>query len=425
MFDSAGLTIPAFVFFGLLAGTGLIGFFALTAARRQRREAARHRAEAGSLRRSIQMLEQQNGMLLELEHEKEDLTLFFVLSLPDLIHQLNANRDRREIAPLLVRMLALLFEPRQGCVLYCSRDADHLRVAACQGLPIDSQKNKPVQVPARGLVAQVAKHQVVMSSQDMSATSSFASRGRNPGHGLQVDLCAPLIDPDEKDTVGVVTVGGLTKNHRYEKQLIKMVVDLGSFALKNTEYYRRVRTLANQDGLTLLYNKRFGTDQLSMAMNDAERSGRDLSILLFDIDYFKNYNDTNGHVAGDEALRRIGEIVHDALRADDFAVRFGGEEFLIVFKDVNKQGALVASEKLRRLIEENPFTDENRQPGGKLTISGGVASFRTDSRISTELIRLADEALYRAKKEGRNRILAHRAAYISGETEPETVSPTR
>jgi diguanylate cyclase (GGDEF)-like protein len=371
------------------------------------------------LRESMRLLQQHNDILKGMEKESEDLTLFFVVSLPDLVRQLNANRDKRHIAPILVRILDLIFAPRQICIFHRSRDGESMKLTACQGLPDAVEKSSLEVGCEQGLIGWATRHKMVMTAQDSGMASAQTGGGKEIHDCLQVDLCAPLIDPDGEMTLGVITVGGLTLHHRYSKKMIKMVADLGSLALKNTEYHRRIRTLAKQDGLTLLYNKRAGAEQLSLAINAAEQRAEDLSIFLFDIDHFKVYNDTNGHIAGDEVLREVGQILQQSLRADDFAVRFGGEEFLVVFHDADKQGAFTAAENLRELIESHPFPYKESQPGGHLTISGGVASMRTDSRISTELVRLADQALYQAKNAGRNRVIPYRAAYLSGDTEPD------
>jgi diguanylate cyclase (GGDEF)-like protein len=379
--------------------------------------------ELAALRQSMRLVQHHNDILRGMEKENEDLTLFFVVSLPDLVRQLNANREKRHIAPMLVRMLDLIFTPRQVCIFYRSRGGEHLKLAASQGFP-EGLNIRDAEVDiGRGRLGWVARHQIVMTAHDLDTTPSLGGHEASLEDQLQLELCAPLVDPDGEVTLGVITVGGPTIHQRYGKKMIKMVADLGSLALKNTEYYRRIRTLAKQDGLTLLYNKRAGLEQLSLDINSAEQRQDELSIFLFDIDHFKNYNDTNGHIAGDEVLREVGQILQQFLRADDFAIRFGGEEFLVVLHDTDKQGAMVAAEKIRKLFEQHPFPYQESQPGCCLTISGGVASMRTDSRISTELIRLADEALYQAKKRGRNRVLPYRAAYLTGETEPDPSRP--
>jgi diguanylate cyclase (GGDEF)-like protein len=258
---------------------------------------------------------------------------------------------------------------------------------------------------------------MVMDARDFAADPNRNLEDPGLSRRVQIDLCAPMVDSDDQTTVGIITVGAMGRYPRNEKKMIKMVADLGSMGIKNAEYHQRIQTLANEDGLTRLYNKRFGSNQLSLGINSAEQQGQPLSVFLFDIDHFKNYNDTQGHLGGDEVLRQIGRIVQSAIRADDFAARFGGEEFLVVFHDTDKEGALIAAEKIRRQIEGFPFANKEAQPGGKLTISGGVSSFPTDSSSSTELVRLADEALYAGKQQGRNRVIPCRTPYLSAGSE--------
>ncbi len=373
--------------------------------------AAMAASEATDMRRALRRMEQ----------EVNEMTLFFV-ALPDLIKQLNDNRDKRHIAPLLLRLLDVIFEPGQICIFYRSAREDGVfKLAASKGLPRAIEDKGLLVRAGEGRVGFVAEHQMVMDARDFVTSPSFHGDGPGSTGRIQIDLIAPMLDADDHRTIGIITVGNLTRTPRNEKKMIKMVADLGSMGIKNADYHQRIQTQANEDSLTKLYNKRFGADQLSLSINRAEKENKPLSIFLFDIDHFKTYNDTNGHLEGDEVLRQIGRLVAGTIRADDFAARFGGEEFLVVFQDTDKEGALIAADKLRRQVESFPFPHQEHQPGGKLTISGGVAAFRTDSRSSTELIRLADEALYEAKKEGRNRVLGCRTPYMSGGTEPEPI----
>jgi len=347
-----------------------------------------------------------------LEQENDELTLFFVAFL-DLIRQLNANRTKRNIAPVLLRLLDVIFEPGQICIFYRSKAGDSFKLATSKGLPRALEEKSVTVATSQGRVGWVAEHQMVMDARDFAADPNRNLDDSDLSRRVQIDLCAPMVDSDDQTTVGIITVGAMGRYPRNEKKMIKMVADLGSMGIKNADYHQRIQTLANEDGLTRLYNKRFGSNQLSLGINSSEQQGQPLSVFLFDIDHFKNYNDTQGHLAGDEVLRQIGRIVRSAIRADDFAARFGGEEFLVVFHDTDKEGALIAAEKIRRQIEGFPFANKEAQPGGKLTISGGVSSFPTDSSSSTELVRLADEALYSGKKGGRNRVIPCRTPYLS------------
>jgi diguanylate cyclase (GGDEF)-like protein len=125
---------------------------------------------------------------------------------------------------------------------------------------------------------------------------------------------------------------------------------------------------------------------------------------MIDIDHFKRYNDTRGHLAGDEVLRRMAEIFHRLLRVSDYAARYGGEEFLVILPDTDSTMAAQAAERLRGLVADEKFGDG---PGpARITISIGVASTSEHESEPESLVRNADTALYRAKKAGRNRVVA-------------------
>jgi diguanylate cyclase (GGDEF)-like protein len=123
--------------------------------------------------------------------------------------------------------------------------------------------------------------------------------------------------------------------------------------------------------------------------------------LMIDIDHFKRYNDTQGHLAGDEVLKRMGEIFRSAVRVSDYAARYGGEEFLLIFPDTDSAMAAQAAERLRDLVASERFAAGPDPP--KITISIGVASTSENDEGPETLVRNADTALYRAKKAGRNR----------------------
>lgn len=124
-----------------------------------------------------------------------------------------------------------------------------------------------------------------------------------------------------------------------------------------------------------------------------------------DIDHFKNYNDTNGHLAGDELLRQLAALISNEVRSEDIFGRFGGEEFLLILPDRNAKLGILAAENIRRRIANHSFPYSNSQPLGKLSISGGVAELTSDTKSSEEILKAADDALYKAKLASRNRVV--------------------
>ena len=163
-----------------------------------------------------------------------------------------------------------------------------------------------------------------------------------------------------------------------------------------------LRELATRDGLTGLFNHRHFKEVLGRELTRAGRYQRPLCLIMADVDHFKDYNDAHGHPAGDHALKTLAQIITFRLRDVDSCARYGGEEFAILLPETDLASGKVVSDEIRSQVEEHDFGDLETQPFGKITISLGVAEFPSDSEDSASLIKKADEALYRAKHNGRN-----------------------
>ncbi len=166
-------------------------------------------------------------------------------------------------------------------------------------------------------------------------------------------------------------------------------------------FHENLLSSALRDGLTKLFNKRYLMDRLDSELKFAQRHETSLSLLMIDIDHFKKVNDTHGHLAGDAVLVHIAQVLTRAVRNEDVVARFGGEEFAIILRAIGIEPALHMAERLRRQVEAAVV----RCTAGELktTISIGVAGFpSTMAKMPEQLVEAADQALYRAKHEGRN-----------------------
>ena len=218
---------------------------------------------------------------------------------------------------------------------------------------------------------------------------------------IEMGMCIPLIGREEK-LLGLITLHSKKKSRQFldeEKRLFSTFAKYSSQAIENTTLYKSTQHLSITDGLTGLYNHRHFHEQLEVEVNRAQRYDLNLSLIMIDLDHFKKFNDSYGHLEGDTLLRKIAQILKSSLRETDYVARYGGEEFGVILPETNKAGASFAAERVRKTISEQTFGEA----GEKMTISLGVASYPDDACLRTDLIKKADEALYRAKKEGRNR----------------------
>jgi diguanylate cyclase (GGDEF)-like protein len=180
--------------------------------------------------------------------------------------------------------------------------------------------------------------------------------------------------------------------------------------------YESTARSAVTDGLTGLHNRAYLDQAVRREIQRSQRYRLNLSLIMLDLDNFKRINDTLGHLAGDHCLVRTSELIRDSLREIDTAARYGGEEFALLLPDTPRVGAYVVAERIRaRLVEERARSGSE----GRATVSGGVATFPDDGATGEQLLRKADQALYAAKAQGKNRI-----ALASGERREHFRLPT-
>lgn len=186
-----------------------------------------------------------------------------------------------------------------------------------------------------------------------------------------------------------------------------------STALGNALLYRSVAEATLKDGLTGLYNHRYFQERLAAEIARAERGNKPLTLLFFDIDHFKALNDAHGHPVGDRVLTGVAEILRNStrvsdvgfkLRQGDIAARYGGEEFVLILPETAREDGLQKAERLRLAIEAYPFPGRETQPGGAVTVSVGLSEYPRDATDAKGVIEAADNALYRAKGNGRNQV---------------------
>ena len=190
-------------------------------------------------------------------------------------------------------------------------------------------------------------------------------------------------------------------------ELQELAADFNMMADSLLDKTSRLEKEAITDGLTGLYNHRHFYNRLEFEINRAARANSPVSVLILDVDNFKKYNDRYGHPKGDEVLRKCSAALRESVRGVDIAARYGGEEFAVILAETDKKGAIVVAENIRRAIEGLRFSDEEGDATHNVTVSIGVSSYPADTKEVNDLVKKADDALYTAKREGKNRVCAH------------------
>ena len=220
----------------------------------------------------------------------------------------------------------------------------------------------------------------------------------------------------------VIVMTGYSTDHSYEEAIskgasdfifkpvrfgelllrLKRVLNERSLNQERVHMLEELRKLSITDGLTQLYNSRYFYTQLKGEIERFNRYGHQLSLLLLDIDHFKEFNDAYGHLEGDKVLARIARIIKSCLRKMDSAYRYGGEEFTVILPGTHGEEARTVAERLRVAVAAERFSGA-KHSDLTITISIGVAQYRQAEKIST-FVRRADQAMYRSKEAGRNRV---------------------
>ena len=218
-------------------------------------------------------------------------------------------------------------------------------------------------------------------------------------------ICIPIIVKEE--VKGIIYIDSKKTNafsskHEYFLNILAHEI---SIAIERALNYEQIKKLTVIDELTGIFNRRKFDIDLKDTLNEAIRYVKSLSLLMIDIDYFKNYNDFHGHQMGDMVLKKMGGVFIENKRSTDRVYRYGGEEFSVICSETNKENARIFAERLREVVERGKFEGEEKiKPQGNLTISIGVSNFPFDATRIDYLIKYADVALYKAKAEGRNRV---------------------
>jgi diguanylate cyclase (GGDEF)-like protein len=313
-----------------------------------------------------------------------------------------------EAYPLISERMERLFPGASGTLALLNSSKNRVESVAEWGEnPPKDQNFAPNECWAlrRGCVHALADGTSVLHCSHLRSTSS--------------SVCIPLVAAG--NAIGTLAIeGGIQQDpanagdqaaesapFEHHRDLVVAVAEHISLALADLQLREALRTQAVRDPLTGLYNRRYMQEFLDRETHRARRKNRPLAVLALDLDHFKSFNDNYGHAAGDYVLSLVGDVLLHSVRADDVACRYGGEEFIMILPECNLQQAMKRAEQIRIRLQQRPMEYQGVSQK-TVTVSIGVAALdETTDRIE-RLLRCADEALYEAKRTGRDRAVAAR-----------------
>ncbi|MFN3428911.1 MAG: diguanylate cyclase [Candidatus Sericytochromatia bacterium] len=263
-----------------------------------------------------------------------------------------------------------------------------------------SMPRQTLQLPAEhGVFGDVAREKRAMLVNDL------AEGALDVGvlSGYRSLLAVPI--QTESQVLGVVALLHQTERafDGSDEQLLDILAAQAAVAIKNAQLHRATQQLAVTDGLTKVYNRRYFEEQLTAELQRGARHGHCTSLILLDVDHFKKFNDTHGHLLGDQVLQGVARVLQKSTRETDLVARYGGEEFAVVLPETPPEAALVVAERIRRNIKGHPFWGKGQTPL-TVTASVGVASDPSSTLEPKPLIDIADKGLYQCKEQGRDRV---------------------
>ena len=382
-------------------GASLLSFtfrLALTQFHQQQEIAQRKAAQ-----RQATASHEEVGRLLD-DSRRQTAEITQISELGSLLH---ACTSKEEVFRLIPERLRRLFPGASGCIALLSASKNHLESVAQWGICTANGIFAPEQCWA------LRRGTVHVHSGGHSEPRCAHLLGEGPS------VCIPLIVNGE--AIGTLSIQDNGLMHpgpdpefdsnalARRRHLAAAVAEHLSLAVANLSLRESLRLQAVRDPLTGLYNRRYMQEFLERELHSARRKRRPLAVLMIDLDHFKRYNDNYGHAAGDKALAAVGEGLLRSVRAEDVACRYGGEEFTVILPECSLSQAAGRAEQIRTRLKEYR-SQHDGQPADALTASIGVAAYpETTDRVDL-LLKFADEALYQAKRAGRDRVVTARPA---------------
>ncbi|MBI5681682.1 MAG: sensor domain-containing diguanylate cyclase [Deltaproteobacteria bacterium] len=328
---------------------------------------------------------------------------FELYTLYRLSQNLNLSLQVTELFDSTVKFLKTSLNIKDFCFMLLDEECGELKVWKANGITHDETEDITFKL-GEGITGIVASTGESILIQDISKDNRCIDcKEIIPSVGSL--LAIPMIS--NGNTVGVMTIHKQDINAFKEddKKFFSAIASTVANSIDRARSYEKAQKESMIDSLTGLYNRRFFSDSIIRQSSRAVRYGETFSIIMLDIDHFKYFNDTYGHIVGDEILKNLASIIRANIRQSDIVARYGGEEFVILLPRICKEDAVLTAEKTRLMVEEKLAQSITGKDIEKITITLGVAAYSQDGTTPEEITNSADRFMLMGKQKGRNKVI--------------------
>ena len=313
--------------------------------------------------------------------------------------------DLKGVLNTIMEKISELFKVKNWSLLLLDEEKQELYFEIAVGIDLEKIKDIKLKI-GEGVAGWVAKHRVPLVITDVKKDRRWINKvDLVSNFRTKSIVCVPLISKEK--LLGVIElVNVIDRKKPFTEEdliLLQTFADYAAIAIENARYLQKIEELTIKDDVTGLYNSRYLHRILEQEVLRAQRYKEHFSLIFIDLDHFKAVNDTYGHLIGSKLLKEVADVIKKTLRESDLATRYGGDEFVLILPETTKENAYKVAKRLREHINNTSFISSDGI-NVKITASYGIATYPVDATDRLELLKLADQAMYRVKETTRDGI---------------------